>query len=278
MAGSQRIPFHVEDLGAEEIAAATACLRAGQLGGDGPCCRRVEAALAEITGARHVLLVTSATHALELALLALDIRAGDEVVLPSFSFPSAANCILQRGARPVFADVRADTLELDAEDVARVLTERTAAVLPVDYGGTGSDLRALAAVLDGAPRARRIAVVEDAAQGIDSWRGGAHAGTAADCGALSFHATKNVSCGEGGALLVRDAEVFRRAELVRDKGTNRAAFLRGEVPRYEWVTQGSSYVLGDLLAAVLLAQLGRLAALTAARRALAARYDAAFAD
>ncbi len=277
MGGPEPIPFHVSDLGAEEIAAATACLAGGLLGGDGPLGRQVEAALASLTGSRHVLLLTSATHALELALMALEIRPGDEVILPSFTFPSAANCILARGARPVFADVRPDTLELDSADVQRVLSPRTAAVLPVDYGGTGTDLHALRAVLDAHGAPRRIVVVEDAAQGIDSRRGGVHVGTGADCGALSFHATKNISCGEGGALLVQDDALHRRAEIMREKGTNRAAFLRGEVPRYEWIAHGSSYVLSDLLAAVLLAQLRKLPVLTAARRAMAARYDEAFA-
>jgi dTDP-4-amino-4,6-dideoxygalactose transaminase len=275
MGAPEPIPFHLSDFGPEEIAAAGACLRDGRLGGDGPLCRQAEASLAALTGSRHVLLVTSATHALELALAALGIGPGDEVVLPSFTFPSSANCVLQRGARPVFADVRPGTLELDPEDVARVVSPRTAAVLPVDYGGTPGDLPALRAALATAGGGRRIALVEDAAQGIDAWRDGVHAGAGADCGALSFHATKNVSCGEGGALLLQDEELARRAEVVREKGTNRAAWQRGEVERYEWVAQGSSYVLSDLLAAVLLAQLRRLPALTAARRALAARYGEA---
>jgi dTDP-4-amino-4,6-dideoxygalactose transaminase len=277
MGAPRPIPFHLSDVGPEELAAATACLQSGRLGGDGPLCRQAEAALAELTGCRHVLLVTSATHALELALLALGIGPGDEVVLPSFTFPSTANCVLQRGARPVFADVRADTLELDPADAASVLSPRTAAILPVDYGGTAADLPALRAVAGAAPGPRRVALVEDAAQGIASRRGGAHAGAGADAAALSFHATKNLTCGEGGALLLGDEALFRRAEVARDKGTNRAAFQRGEVAHYEWVAQGSSYVLSDLLAAVLLAQLRRLPALTDARRALAARYDGAFA-
>jgi dTDP-4-amino-4,6-dideoxygalactose transaminase len=276
VAGPAPIPFHVSDLGADELAAVAAALQSGQLGGDGPRCREAEAALRELTGSRHALLVTSATHALELALLALDVGPGDEVVLPSFTFPSTANAILQRGARPVFADVRADPLELDAADVARVLSPRTAAVMPVDYGGAGCDLPALRAVLAAAPR--HIAVVEDAAQGIGAYRGGLHLGTAADCGAISFHATKNVTCGEGGVLLLQDEALFRRAETGRDKGTNRAAFQRGEVPRYEWVAQGSSYVLCDLLAALLLCQLRRLPELTAARLLRKHRYDEAFAD
>jgi dTDP-4-amino-4,6-dideoxygalactose transaminase len=276
-----RVRFHVPDLGEEEIAAAAACLASGEIGGDGPLGRRAEARLRELTGARHALLVTSATHALELALMALDVRPGDEVVCPSFTFPSTANCILQRGARPVFADVRADTLEIDAQDVARVVGPATRAVLPVDYGGVGCDIAALRAAVADAARAagarNDIAIVEDAAQGIGARRSGAHLGTTADAGAISFHATKNLSCGEGGVLLLRDDTLFRRAEIGREKGTNRHAFERREVDHYEWVAQGSSFVLSDLLAAVLLAQLDKLEHLTAVRRAVAARYDQGFA-
>jgi dTDP-4-amino-4,6-dideoxygalactose transaminase len=232
-----------------------------------------ERRLAQLSACREAVAVNTGTSALHLALVALGGGPGDEVILPSFTFPSTANCILQCGARPVFADVRVDTLELDAADVARVLSPHTAAVIPVDYGGSGCDLPALRAVLG-----PDIPIVEDAAQGIGAWRGGQHLGAGADCGAISFHSTKNVTCGEGGVLLVRDDAVFRRAEIVREKGTNRAAFLRGEVPRYEWVAQGSSYALSDLLAAVLLEQLRKLPALTQARRARQARYDEAFAD
>ena len=276
MDGAGPIPYHLPDLGPEEEAAVVACLRSGRLGGDGPACHRVEAALRERTGAPFALLTTSATHALELALAALGIGQGDEVVLPSFTFPSTANCVLQRGAVPVFADVRADTLELDPDDAARVLSPRTAALLPVDYGGVGCDLSALRALARAAPRP--VAIVEDAAQGLGASRDGVALGAGADAGVISFHATKNATCGEGGVLLLSDPDAARRAEVVREKGTNRAAFLRGEVPRYEWVAQGSSYVLSDLLAALLEAQLAKLERLTEARRALAARYDAAFAD
>ncbi len=271
-----RIPFHVPTLGPLEAQAAAQAVAAGLFEGDGPICRRVEEALRARTGSRHALLVTSATHALELALLLLEVGPGDEVVLPSFTFPSAANAILLRGARPVFADVRADTLELDAQDVARVLSPATRAVLAVDYGGVGSDLGALRAVLDAARPG--IAIVEDAAQGLGAFRDGVHLGVGARAGALSFHASKNVACGEGGALLLQDDALAGRAEVLREKGTDRAAFRRGERPRYEWVATGSSWVLSDLLASVLEVQLRRADEITAARLGIARRYDEGLAD
>ena len=241
---------------------------AGRISGDGPIGRRVEALLAERMGARRVLLTTSGTHALELALLALGVGAGQEVICPSFTFVSSANAVLRVGARPVFAEIEETTLGLDPTDVERRVTPRTAAILPVHYAGVAPDMEAL---LDLACR-RGLLVVEDAAQGIAAtWRGRA-LGTIGDAGCLSFHETKNVTCGEGGALVVADPEVARRAEIAREKGTNRAAFFRGEVDRYTWVAEGSSYVLSDLLAAVLLAQLEKLGTIQARRASVVARY------
>ena len=181
--------------------------------------------------------------------------------------------MLRVGARPVFAEIEETTLGLDPADVERRITPRTAAILPVHYAGVAPDMEAL---LDLARR-RSLLVVEDAAQGLAAaWRGRA-LGTLGDAGCLSFHETKNVTCGEGGALVVADAQVARRAEIAREKGTNRAAFLRGEVDKYTWVAEGSSYVLSDLLAAVLLAQLEKLDAIQARRAAVVARYRAGLA-
>jgi len=241
---------------------------AGQTSGDGPIGRRVEARLAAQLGASRVLLTTSGTHALELALLALGVGAGQEVICPSFTFVSSANAVLRVGARPVFAEIEETTLGLDPADVERRITPRTAAILPVHYAGVAPDMEAL---LDLARR-RRLLVVEDAAQGFAAaWRGRA-LGTLGDAGCLSFHETKNVTCGEGGALVVADPEVARRAEIGREKGTNRAAFFRGEVDKYTWVAEGSSYLLSDLLAAVLMAQLEKLDAIQARRASVVARY------
>jgi dTDP-4-amino-4,6-dideoxygalactose transaminase len=246
----------------------------GHVSGDGPIGRRVEARLAEQLGAHRALLTTSGTHALELALLALGIGPGQEVVCPSFTFVSSANAVLRVGARPVFADIEDRTLGLDPADVERRITPRTVALLPVHYAGVAPDM---ASLLEIAGR-RGLRVVEDAAQGMAAtWRGRA-LGTLGDTGCLSFHETKNVTCGEGGALLVRDPEVARRAEIAREKGTNRAAFFRGEVDKYTWVAEGSSYVLSDVLAALLDAQLDKLAEIQRRRAAVVARYREALAS
>ncbi len=240
----------------------------GQVSGDGPIGRRVEGRLAGLLGASRVLLTTSGTHALELALLALGVGPGQEVICPSFTFVSSANAVLRVGARPVFAEIEETTLGLDPADVERRITTRTAAVLPVHYAGVAPDMEALL----GLARRHGLRVVEDAAQGLGAaWRGRA-LGTLGDAGCLSFHETKNVTCGEGGALVVSDPELAHRAEIAREKGTNRAAFLRGEVDKYTWVAEGSSYVLSDLLAAVLLAQLQKLDAIQTRRASVVARY------
>jgi dTDP-4-amino-4,6-dideoxygalactose transaminase len=252
---------------AREEAAVRGAL-SGQVSGDGPIGRRVEARLASQLGASRVLLTTSGTHALELALLALGIGPGQEVVCPSFTFVSSANAVLRMGARPVFADIEETTLGLDPADVERRLTPRTVGLIPVDYAGVAPDMEALL----GLARARGLRVVEDAAQGLAAtWRGRA-LGTLGDAGCLSFHETKNVTCGEGGALVVADPEIARRAEIAREKGTNRAAFFRGEVDKYTWVAEGSSYVLSDVLAAILEAQLDKLEEIQSRRAAVVARY------
>jgi len=247
---------------------------AGQTSGDGPIGRRVEARLAGQLGASRVLLTTSGTHALELALLALGIGPGREVVCPSFTFVSSANAVLRVGARPVFADIEEDTLGLDPADVERRLTPRTSGLVPVHYAGVAPDMEALLAIA----RRRGLRVVEDAAQGLGAtWRGQA-LGTLGDAGCLSFHETKNITCGEGGALVVADPEIARRAEIAREKGTNRAAFFRGEVDKYTWVAEGSSYVLSDVLAAILDAQLDKLARIQVLRAEVVRRYREGLGD
>jgi dTDP-4-amino-4,6-dideoxygalactose transaminase len=261
------IPFHAPWYDERELEAVRRALFSHSAG-DGPTGRRVEARLAGLLGAHRVLLTTSCTHALELALLALGIGPGQEVVCPSFTFVSSANAVLRVGARPVFAEIEEATLGLDPADVERRLTPRTAALIPVHYAGVAPDMEALLALA----RDRGLRVVEDAAQGMGAtWRGRA-LGTLGDAGCLSFHETKNVTCGEGGALVVGDPDLARRAEIAREKGTNRAAFFRGEVDRYTWVAEGSSYVLSDVLAAILDAQLDRLAEIQSRRAAIVARY------
>jgi dTDP-4-amino-4,6-dideoxygalactose transaminase len=261
------VPFHAPWYDERELARVREAL-ASHSAGDGPIGWRVEARLAALLQAPRVLLTTSCTHALELALLALGIGPGREVVCPSFTFVSSANAVLRVGARPVFADIEETTLGLDPSEVERRLTPSTAALIPVHYAGVAPDMEALLALA----RRHGLRVVEDAAQGLGAtWRGRALA-TLGDAGCLSFHETKNVTCGEGGALVVADPELGRRAEIVREKGTNRAAFFRGEVDKYTWVAEGSSYVLSDVLAAILDAQLDKLAEIQRRRAAVVARY------
>ena len=267
------VRFHAAWYDEREIEAVRAAL-AGHTTGDGPFGRRVEGRLSSMLDSRKVLLTTSCTHALELALLALGIGPGQEVITPSFTFVSSANAALRVGAMPVFAEIDERTLGLDPQDVERRLTPRTAAILPVHYAGVAPDMEP---ILDLAQR-RGLRVVEDAAQGLAaSWRG-RPLGTLGDAGCFSFHETKNVSCGEGGAIAIADPELAKRAEIAREKGTNRAAFFRGEVDKYTWVAEGSSYVQSDVLAAILDAQLDKLAEIQARRSAVTARYRAGLQD
>ncbi len=243
---------------------------AGKTSGDGPFGQRVEGRLARQLGTPRVLLTTSCTHALELALMALGIGPGSEVVLPSFTFVSTANAVLRVGARPVLADIEATTLGLDPADAERRASGRTKALLPVHYAGIACEMEPL---LELAAR-RGLRVIEDAAQGLGASLDGRALGTLGDAGCFSFHETKNLTCGEGGAACFRDPEAARRAEVIREKGTNRSAFLRGEVDKYTWVAEGSSYVLSDVLAALLDAQLDKQDEIAARRASVAKRYRA----
>jgi len=249
-------------------------LASGWTGGNGPFCRRCEDLLRELTGARRVLLTHSCTGALEMAALLAGAGPGDEVIVPSFTFPTTASAFALRGATPVFVDVRADTLTLDPTAVAEAITPATKAIVPVHYAGGACAMDTLGdlAAEHGAM------VVEDAAQGVGaSWRG-RPLGSIGALGTLSFHETKNLSCGEGGALVINDERLVARAEVLQEKGTDRARFMRGEIDRYTWVDLGSSFVLSDLAAAVLIEQLEHLDTITRARVALWDTYDAALQD
>jgi dTDP-4-amino-4,6-dideoxygalactose transaminase len=262
------IPFHKSWFGEEEQERVRTALR-GRPAGDGPFCRTVEERLQRQLGVRRVLLTTSCTHALELSLLALGIGPGDEVLCPSFTFVSTANAVLRVGARPVFCEIEDETLGIDVADMERRITARTRAVIPVHYAGIAPDMDALLSVA----RSRDLRVVEDAAQGLGATYRGRPLGTLGDAGCFSFHDTKNVSCGEGGAVAIEDEQLARRAEIMREKGTNRSAFLRGEVDKYTWVSEGSSYILSDVLAALLDAQLDRLPEIQRRRAAVTAAYE-----
>ncbi len=243
-------------------------VRSGHLAGDGPFTRRCQQWLEERYGAAKVLLVHSCTAALELAALLCDIKEGDEVIMPSFTFVSTANAFVIRGASPVFVDIRPDTLNLDEELVESAITERTRAIVPVHYAGVGCEMRPL---MDLASR-YRLRVIEDAAQALAATYEGRALGTLGDLGCWSFHETKNFISGEGGALVIQDETLLERAEILREKGTNRSKFFRGQVDKYTWVDVGSSYLPSELIAAYLFAQLERAEAIVMRRRRICELY------
>lgn len=243
------------------------------LAGDGPFTKRCHQWLEARTGCHSALLTHSCTAALEMAALLLDIQPGDEVILPSYTFVSTANAFVLRGAVPVFVDIRADTLNLDERLVEAAITARTKAIVPVHYAGVACEMDTLMAIA----RKHGLAVVEDAAQGVMSTYKGRALGSIGDLGTFSFHETKNVISGEGGALLVNAAELATRAEIIREKGTDRSRFFRGEVDKYTWQEVGSSFLPGELIAAFLWAQLEEARAITDKRLAIWGHYHAALA-
>lgn len=246
-----RVPFNRPELAGREMEYMQDAVQRSHVSGDGWYTRRCHELLREILGVRHVLLTTSCTHALELAAMLLEVGLGDEVILPSFTFVSSANAFVLRGARPVFADIRPDTFNLDENDVERKITARTRAIVVVHYAGVACEMDAL----QHTAQRTGAAIVEDAAHALFGSYRGRPLATFGTLATLSFHETKNVTCGEGGALVINDPVLFDRAEVLREKGTNRSRFFRGEVDKYSWVDIGSSYLPSDLLAAFLLAQL-----------------------
>jgi dTDP-4-amino-4,6-dideoxygalactose transaminase len=246
-----RIPFNKPSLTGKELNYVADAVIGGHSAGDGLYTTRCHEFLEKALGAARVLLTTSCTHALEMAAFLLNVGPGDEVIVPSFTFVSTANAFAIRGARPVFADIRRDTLNLDESLLASLITEHTRAIVPVHYAGVGCEMRS---ILDLAA-AHRVAVVEDNAHGLFAKHDGRFLGTFGCLAAQSFHETKNVTCGEGGALVVNDPALIDRAEIIREKGTNRSRYFRGQVDKYTWVDLGSSYLPSDILAGFLLAQL-----------------------
>ena len=267
------IAFHKPCYDAEDDRALSNALRSGTLVGDGPHTQRACAELSRMLGIPHVLLTTSCTHALELAMMVLQLGPGDEVIVPSFTFVSTTNCILRQGARVVFADILPETLTLDPKDVRRKLSTATKAVVPIVYAGVPPDLDPLLELC----RGHEIALVEDAAQGLGAFYRGRPVGTMGAIGCLSFHETKNLSTGEGGAFLTSDAALWDRAEIVREKGTNRRQFLQGLVDKYSWVDVGSSFLPPDSTGALLLSQLAKRDRVQQRRRQIYERYQQAFA-
>ena len=244
-------------------------IAAAKLSGDGPFTRKASELLEQQLGVPKVLLTTSCTHALEMFAFLLDIQPGDEVILPSFTFVSTVNAFVLRGARPVFADVRPDTLNLDEARLEGLITPRTRAIIPVHYAGVGCEMDAIQDIA----RRHHLAIAEDNAHGLFGKYKGRYLGTFGVLAAQSFHETKNFTCGEGGALLINDPELVERAEILREKGTNRSRFFRGQVDKYTWVDVGSSYLPSDLLAAFLLAQLEQREKVQTTRRKIWNYYN-----
>lgn len=263
-----KIPFNKPFTIGAELENIEAAVREGHLSGDGPLTRRCHRWLEERLGARRALLTPSCTAALEMAAILCDIKPGDEVIVPSFTFVSTANAFVLRGGVPVFVDIRPDTLNLNEKLVAQALTPKTRAIVPVHYAGVACEMGAIMALA-----ARHdLTVVEDAAQGILAEYKGRKLGAIGDLGCLSFHETKNVISGEGGALLVNGERFIARAEVIREKGTNRSQFFRGEVDRYTWVDIGSSYLPSELVGAFLWAQLEQAGEINTRRLRLCAAY------
>lgn len=267
------IPFNHSTVVGREYDYIHQAMASGQIAGDRDFSRKCQTLLERELDVRRALVTTSCTHALEMAALLLDLQSGDEVIVPSFTFVSSANAFALRGAKPVFCDVRPDTLNLDETKLAACITPRTKAVVPVHYAGVACEMDAIGALA----QRHGIAVIEDNAHGLFGKYRGRWLGTLGTMATQSFHETKNITCGEGGALLINDGRFAERAEIIREKGTNRARFFRGQVDKYSWVDLGSSYVMSDVLAAFLYGQLEVWAQVQAKRQALWSHYDDALA-
>lgn len=263
-----KIPFNKPHMTGKEHVYITEAYTNGMLAGDGPFTKKCHEWLEKNTGTKKALLTHSCTAALEMAAMLLDIEPGDEVIMPSYTFVSTANAFALRGAIPVFVDIRPDTLNLDEKLIAGAITSKTKAIVPVHYAGVGCEMDAIMAIAN----QHNLAVVEDAAQGVMAYYKGRALGSIGNMGTFSFHETKNIISGEGGALLVNDARLVGQAEIIREKGTDRSRFFRGAVDKYTWQSIGSSFLPGELIAAFLWAQLEDAKNITAKRLAIWHEY------
>ena len=245
------ISFNVPPVAGKELIYLEEAIRSKKICGDGAFTKRCSRWLEEQTGSERVLLTTSCTHATELAAILADIKPGDEVIMPSYTFVSTADAFVLRGAKAVFVDIRPDTMNIDETLIEDAVTERTKAIVPVHYAGVSCEMDTICDIA----KRHNLYVIEDAAQGVMATYKGRPLGTIGDYGCYSFHETKNLSMGEGGALLIKDKANILRAEIVREKGTNRSQFFRGEIDKYTWMDAGSSYLPSELNAAYLWAQL-----------------------
>lgn len=245
------IPFNVPPFIGTEEKYISEAIANRKICGDGPFTKKCSETFEKITGAKKVLMTTSGTSALEMAAILCDIKPGDEIIMPSFTFVSTANAFVLRGAKIVFVDIRPDTMNIDENLIERAITEKTKAIVPVHYGGVSCEMDAIC----GIARRHGLIVVEDAAQGVMSYYKGRALGSIGDFGCYSFHETKNYSMGEGGAVLVNGEKDIERAEIIREKGTNRSRFIRGQIDKYTWVDIGSSYLQSELNCAYLYGQI-----------------------
>jgi len=269
-----RIPFNKPFTVGTELAYIDQAISAGHLSGDGMFTARCSKRLEDMHGVARALLTHSCTSALEMAALLADVGPGDEIIMPSYTFVSTANAFALRGATPVFVDIRPDTLNMDETLIGEAVTPRTRAIVPVHYAGVGCEMDSIMSFAAD----HDLLVIEDAAQGVCATYHDRPLGAIGHLGSLSFHETKNVLSGEGGALLLRDEALVSRAEILREKGTNRSAYFRGQVDKYTWVDLGSSFLPSDIIAAFLWAQLEQADALTTRRLAIWHRYHDALAD
>jgi len=263
------IPFVKPSIGPAEKEAVLCALEMGAIGGNGRLTQQVRDRMKSLFGVRHVILTTSCSDALELAMMVLNVGPGDEVIMPSFTFVSTANAVVRQGGVPVFVDIEPDTWNIDPAQIEPAITDRTRGIIPVHYAGQGCRMDEINEIA----RRHGLWVVEDAAQGVGASYGDKPLGTWGTIGCYSFHVTKNITCGEGGALLTDDDDLGYRAEIIAEKGTNRSAFLRGQVDKYTWVDIGSSFILSDLLVALLSVQLDRMEEITALRVAIWERFQ-----
>jgi dTDP-4-amino-4,6-dideoxygalactose transaminase len=270
----KELPFNRSSIQGAELDYIRHTIEIGQVSGDRTYSHKCQSLLQEALGCGRALVMTSCTHALETAGLLLDLKEGDEVIVPGFTFVSTANAFVLRGAKPVFCDIRPDTLNLDETKLEALITTRTKAIVPVHYAGVGCEMDAIMEIAN----RRGVAVIEDNAHGLFGKYKERWLGTFGHMSTLSFHETKNITCGEGGALLINDKAHEERAEIIREKGTNRARFFRGQVDKYSWVDVGSSYVMSDVLAAFLYGQLEQWENIQAKRKAIWERYDEALSE
>lgn len=262
------IPFNKPYFDSIDIEYFSEALQSGHSSGNGPFTRRAESLLEGIHGSGSALLTTSCTHALEMSARLLNLQPGDEVIVPSYTFVSTASAFMWNGARPVFADVDAQTLNIDPDSAEALVNERTRAICIVHYAGVGAQPERFVEMA----AKYGIALIEDNAHGLGATHNGQTLGTFGAMSTLSFHETKNITCGEGGALIINDSSLLERAEILREKGTNRTNFMRGQVDKYTWVDNGSSWVISDLLAGLLTGQLERMSQINSDRISFWNRY------